>query len=340
MVLISLLSASPRTWADTLEFANGQTLQTEKINPSETTKNFQYGPVRINYTNEDVTHLKLPEPDKYKVLPENLLVTDAHASVLSIDQTVFSAGYRAHEALHAAIRFKDVQPYLTKTSYQGLLDKLGDGSRELLILQLVKTSIPDRIDIIQTQVKGDLAWAVARGKIKGKDFWGTLALAREEGGWKLIQETWYGNETRPVIIKTLHEAGDFVDKVHEKDGTEFIKWVGNTGKPKTTLPLEYGKIRTPKDSFCFFFYLNPKQHKNFTGDDTSPVIAAKASPDMHLIWPTSGVRYNPNDRAHAKSDSMGVSVAADKDGYYPNKMNLRLPGSKPKEAYVGFLLSF
>lgn len=39
LVIVSMFWATPQALADTLEFANGQTMQTEHINPAETANN-------------------------------------------------------------------------------------------------------------------------------------------------------------------------------------------------------------------------------------------------------------------------------------------------------------
>jgi hypothetical protein len=339
LVLVSLLWANPRAWGDTLEFGNGQTMQTEEINPAETIKNFQYGLVRVNYTSAAVKSLKINGDESYKILPGDLFVSDAHASASSLDKNIFTAGRFAHEALRSAMRFEDVRPFITQQAYENLVSKRNDGSKELLILQILRTTIPDQIEIVQTQIKDDTAQAVARGKINGQDFWGTLTLERQDGKWKLAQETWYGNESKPVFVKNIRTADDFLNQINDQPDKNFVKWVDSAGRPKSTLPLEYGKIRTPKNSFCFFFFLNPQKHEKKDASDTIPLVSAIPSPDMHIVWP-SGLRHDPKVYEGNNSDGFDVSVAADKDGYYPNKMNLRLPSGKPREVYVGFLMAF
>ncbi len=339
LVLVSLLWANPRVLADTLEFANGQTMETEQINPQETAKNFQYGLVRLNYTTTKVTNLTIANNEPYKIAPDALFVSDAHALPLTVDQNIFTAAYRAHEGLRTALSFEDAKPFLTKEAYQSLVNKRQDGSKELLVLQILKSSIPQQIHIVQTKISSEFAWAIARGKINGKDFWGNLALAYEDSRWKLAQETWYGNETNPVIVKNMRNADDFLQEINASTDADFVNWVDSAGRPKTTLPLEQGKIRTPKNSFCFFFFVNPKKQNKKDTDDTMPALAAIPSPDMHVVWP-SNVRYDPKVYEGDNADGFDVSVAADKDGYYPNKMNLRLPKGKPREIYVGVLMSF
>ncbi len=340
LLLISLLSANPRASADTLEFANGQSMQTEQINPQETANNFQYGIVKVNYTSTAVTNLKLGEKEEYKILSDSIFVTEAHAATTPVDQNIFTAGQRAHDALRSAIRFKDVEPFISKDAYQALLtQKRNSNGKELMILQLLKNSIPSSVEIIQTQVKGDLAWAVARGKMNGQSFWGILALSNEEGNWKLIEETWYGNQTKPVSIKTSRTADEFLKEVNNQPGGDFIRWVDKAGQPKSSLPLEYGTISTPKRSFCFFFFLDPDKSKKKTADENGRMVEVEPSPDVHVVWPT-GFRHDPKVYEGNNSEGFDVSVAADKDGYYPNKMNLRMPKGKPREIYVGFLMNF
>ncbi len=340
LVLLSLLSATPRVWADTLKFANGQSMQTTEINPEETVNNFQYSIVKINYSSSPVTNLTFNEEQDSTFVPDALIATKAHAAILPLEQNVFTAGRFAHEALRTAMRFEDIRPFLTKDAYQALANKSQDGSKELLVLQLIKNSIPQQIDIIQTKVKDDLAWAIARGKMNGQDFWGTLALAREDGKWKLVQESWFGNQTKPIVVQNMRNAQDFLNQVNDRPAKEFVKWVDAAGRPKSTLPLEYGRIKTPKDSFCFFFYLNPEKHAKPDVNDTTVRVTAIASPDLHIVWPSSGVRHDPKVYEGSNAKGFDVSIAADKDGYYPNKINLRMPSGKPKEVYVGFLLSF
>ncbi len=339
LVLVSLLSANPRAWADTLEFANGQTMETQQINPQETAKNFQYGLVKVNYTSAKVTNLKMTNKENYKILIDGLFVTEAHALSSPVDQNIFTAGQRAHQALGNALRFEDVKPFLSKEAYQSLVNKRNDGSKELLILQILRTTVPEDIEIIQTEINQDLAQAIARGKINGKDFWGTLSLVREDGQWKLAQETWYGHENIPIIVKNMRSAQEFLDNINVSSDTNFVNWVDSAGRSKSTLPLERGKIRTPKDSFCFFFFLNHKRHAKKDQNDATPLLSAIPSPDMHVVWP-SNLRHDPKVYEGHNADGFDVSVAADKDGYYPNKMNLRMPSRKPREIYVGFLMSF
>lgn len=340
-LLMTLLSANPKAFADTLEFANGKSMQTEQINPQETANNFQFGMVKINYTSAAVTSLKLGEKEGYKILPDSIFVTEAHAAATPLDQSVFNAGQRAHEALRSAIRFKDVEQYISKNAYQELLtQKHNSNGKELMILQLLKASLPSHIEIIQTQMKGDLAWVVARGKMNGQDFWGILSLVKEEGNWKLVEETWYGNQSKPVIITASRTANDFLKDVNmTSSDSDFIRWVDKAGQPKSSLPLEYGRINTPKKSFCFFFFLDPGKNKKKITNDTEIAAAETPSPDMHVVWPT-GFRHDPKVYQGDNADGFDVSVAADKDGYYPNKMNLRMPRGKPREIYIGFLMSF
>ena len=343
LLLISLLSANPRASADTLEFANGQTMQTQQINPQETANNFQYGIVKVNYTSAAVSSLKLGEKEGYKLLPaDSIFVTEAHAATTPLDQNIFTAAWRSHDALRSAVKFKDVEQYISKNAYQELLvQKRNSSGKELMILQLLKSSIPSEIEIIQTQIKGDLAWAVARGKMNGQSFWGVLSMANEEGNWKLVEETWYGNQFKPVVIKTDRTADDFLKQVNNEasNGGDFIRWVDKAGQPKSSLPLEYGKISTPKRSFCFFFFLDPDKTKRKTADENGRMVEVEHSPDMHVVWPT-GFRHDPKVYEGDNNEGFDVSVAADKDGYYPNKMNLRMPKGKPREIYIGFLMNF
>lgn len=207
----------------------------------------------------------------------------------------------------------------------------------MLVLQLLRTSIPEEIEIIQTKIKGDLAWVVARGKMHGQLFWGILSLTRENGDWKLAEETWYGNnQYQPIMVKNMTKASDFLKQINEKPGSDFISWVDKAGQPRSTLPLENGRIKTPKRSFCFFFFYDPEKTKKVSSETP---LAIAPSPDMHIVWPT-GLRHDPKVYQGDNADGFDVSIAADKDGYYPNKMNLRMPKGKPKEIYVGVLVAF
>ena len=337
ILLFSLLSANPRASADTIELANGLTLKTEQVKAEENLNSFQYGLVKVNTTYSPIKNLKLDSEEKYKLLPESLFVSDAHASLPSIDENIFTVGRRAHEALRSAIRFEDVRPFISNDAYQNLIAKRNEGSKEMLVLQLLRTSIPEEIEIIQTKIKGDLAWVVARGKMHGQLFWGILSLTRENGDWKLAEETWYGNnQYQPIMVKNMTKASDFLKQINEKPGSDFISWVDKAGQPRSTLPLENGRIKTPKRSFCFFFFYDPEKTKKVSSETP---LAIAPSPDMHIVWPT-GLRHDPKVYQGDNADGFDVSIAADKDGYYPNKMNLRMPKGKPKEIYVGVLVAF
>ncbi len=339
LVIVSMFWATPQALADTLEFANGQTMQTEHINPAETANNFQYGIVKINYTSAAVTKLTLPQKENLQIVPDALFTTEAHASLTPIDQNILTVGHRAHEALRTALRLEDVRPFLTTQAYQVLVNKRNAGSKELLILQLLKSSIPEDITIIQTQLNDNTATVLARGRMNGEDFWGTLILAKEEGQWKLSLETWYGNQNTPIIIENLAKAENFLNQINDRPANNFITWADAVGRPKSTLPLEYGRIRTPKKSFCLFFFIDPEKSKKKNTNDLAPIVTATPSPDLHIVWP-SNVRHDPKVYEGDNDEGFDVSIAADKDGYYPNKINLRMPKGKPREVYVGLLVAF
>ena len=125
----------------------------------------------------------------------------------------------------------------------------------------------------------------------------------------------------------------------EENSSDFIRWVDQAGQPRSSLPLAYGKIQTPKRSFCFFFFLDPDKSKKKTANEYGRMIEVEPSPDVHVVWP-SGFRHDPKVYESDNDEGFDVSVAADKDGYYPNKMNLRMPKGKPREIYIGFLMNF
>lgn len=339
LMVVCILCASSQALADTLEFANGQTMQTEHINPEETANNFQYGLVKINYTSSAVTKLTIPKKEVLQIIPDALFVTEAHASHSPIDHNILTLGQRAHEALRTALRFEDVRPFLTAEAYQSLLSKRSEGSKEILVLQLLKASIPDDITIVQTQINGKTAVVIARGRMNGQDFWGTLTLMKEDGQWKLAQETWYGNQSTPVIVKNMRKAEDFLNQINDRPVNNFISWVDDVGRPRSTLPLEYGRIKTPKKSFCLFFFIDPEKSRKKNTNDFGPIVTATPSPDLHIVWP-SNVRHDPKVYEGDNDEGFDVSIAADKDGYYPNKINLRMPKGKPREVYVGILMAF
>lgn len=338
LLTLILISSASKAMADTVILKNGRALKPEEINDAEEYFPVEYGFVTAHYGNTPVERIVLDQPPpKKESLADFFFVKTAEADP-SHEHDIIQSCLLAHHTIRHALHLKELKPVLSNVQYQALEDKIKAGAQEIIVLELLRNFVPQHLAVSEVRLENGKAKVVAVGKDNHETLQGLLTVVQEEGIWKLADETWLGP---PLKRKSLNfETLPTVSKIKT---IQRVAVASEWTPPEYTLStnrlsLKKARLTMPKSSFFLFFFVEHNSKPKIKLKPETPPGPADA-PDLHLVW-TSSRRIISEQRFYKNQYPLDVSIAHEKEGYLPERLNLRLPKAKPNQIYVGVLVSF
>lgn len=329
-----LLSFSSWGRADSLILKEGSKLDTQEVDTSKEIYTLQYSLLTIHYTSQKVDQIALDKPEPKKELFDPFLSSVVEASIPPKNE-VIRAALTAHKTFKNASNLKELKPVLASSAYQNLKEKIKTGSQEVTVIELLQGFLPETITVTDVHFDNERVKVAVTGQTRNKNFAGIIEMVKEDASWKLDNETWYADDSKSASVKNSVKMVDFSKISNNYMPQNLPDWYDPYYPTRANpLRLEKANLHMPKDSFFLFYFLNQPKKSDLLEEITDDQMK------LHLIWSASFKSLEQQRLPGRYPLDLDVTIAQERDGYMPGKVNLRLPKSRPKEFYVGMLYSF
>jgi hypothetical protein len=337
-LLLSALLLSFSSWgeAESIVLKDGKSLDSQDFNKMGDYATLQYGMVTTHYGPTLVEKVVLDKQVAKPIFLDPFLSSPVEASILP-EHEVIRACIATHQKIQEARTLKDLKPLISNSAYQILQAKIKSGAQEINVVQLLKEFIPNSVAVTDTEFKGEKVKMAVIGKTAKKTYAGIIEMVREEATWKLDNEVWFGEDNKKPLVKYSVKPTNYINITEMYNADNLGEWYDPYfAKRKNPLHLRKAALTMPKESFFLFFFIDNNSKKlNTNPRDTTSI---EELPQLHIAW--SGNFKTLEQQRLQSRYPIDISVAQEKDGFLPGTMNLRLPKAKPKQFYVGVLMSF
>lgn len=333
-LLITAILISFSSWgrADSVVLKDGRNFNAQEIDSSTDTYTLQYSLVTVHYSRHPVTQIALDKPAPKKDLPDIFMSSVVEASISPKNEVIRSA-LAAHNTIKQASSLKELETVLGPVAFQDLKTRISAGAPEITTIELLQNFIPNTVEVTDIHFENEVARVAVTGENRNRHYAGIIEMVREGGVWKLENETWYSDDGTKNSVKHSIKYADLTrsskSDLSERSPSWHDPYFPDRANP---LGLEKANMHMPKDSFFLFYFLNGKTKKQ------TARFKHIEEPDVHLIWSASFKTLEQQNLPGRYP--LDMTIAQERDGYMPNKVNLRLPKSKPNKFFVGVLYSF
>ncbi len=337
-LLLTALLLSFSSWgeAENIVLKDGKLLDTQEFTKTGDYATLEYGMVTTHYSRTPIDKIVLDKQVPKATFLDPFLASPVEASIPPKNEVIQTC-IATHNKIQQARSFNDLKPLISYEAYQILQAKIKSGAQEINVVQLLKKFIPDSVTINDTEFKGDKVKLAVTGKKGNKTYSGIIEMVRQEATWKLDNEVWFGEDQQKPSVKYSVKPTNYTNITEMYNAEDLSQWYDPyAAARKNPLHLRKAALTMPKESFFLFFFIDTDSKKmKSTIQNTAKV---EELPQLHVAW--SGNFKTLEQQRLQSRYPFDISVAQEKDGYLPGTMNLRLPRAKPKQFYVGVLMSF